>query len=54
MTAFCPAVTRKLEVPGSSLGRDGYCHRGFAYTVLQTAQRPGLCSDAYGTAHYKP
>ena len=29
------------------------CHRGCAYTVLQTAQRPGLYSAAYGTVHYK-
>ena len=25
------------------------CHRGWAYTVLQTVQRPGV----YGTVHYK-
>ena len=29
------------------------CHRGCAYTVLQTVQRHGVCSDAYGTVHYK-
>ena len=29
------------------------CHRGCAYTVLQTVQRPGVCSDVYGTVHYK-
>ena len=26
------------------VGSDGY-HRGFAYTVLQTAQGPGVCSQ---------
>ena len=29
------------------------CHRGCAYTVLQTVQRPGMYSAAYGTVHYK-
>ena len=29
------------------------CHRGCAYTVLQTVQRHGVCSAAYGTVHYK-
>ena len=29
------------------------CYRGCTYTVLQTVQRPGLCSDVYGTVHYK-
>ena len=29
------------------------CHRGCAYTVLQTVQRPGVYSAAYGTVHYK-
>ena len=28
-------------------------HRGCAYTVLQTVQRPGVYSSAYGTVHYK-
>ena len=28
-------------------------HRGCAYTVLQTVQRPGVYSAAYGTVHYK-
>ena len=27
--------------------------RGCAYTVLQTVQRPGVYSAAYGTVHYK-
>ena len=34
------------------VGPDIY-HRGCAYTVLQTVQRPGLCSAAYGTVYYK-
>ena len=29
------------------------CHRGCAYIVLQTVQRPGVYSAAYGTVHYK-
>ena len=29
------------------------CHRGCAYTVLQTVQRPGVYSAAYGTVHYR-
>ena len=28
-------------------------HRGCAYTVLQTVQRPGVYSGVYGTVHYK-
>ena len=29
------------------------CHRGCAYTVLQTVQRHGVYSAAYGTVQYK-
>ena len=29
------------------------CHRGCAYTVLQTVQRHGVYSAAYSTVHYK-
>ena len=29
------------------------CLRGCAYTVIQTVQRPGVYSAAYGTVHYK-
>ena len=29
------------------------CNRGCAYPVLQTVQRPGVYSAAYGTVHYK-
>ena len=28
-------------------------HRGCAYTVPKTVQRPGVYSDAYGNVHYK-
>ena len=28
-------------------------HRGCTYTVRQTVQRNGVCSDVYGTVHYK-
>ena len=29
------------------------CHRGCAYSVLQTVQRHGVYSDVYGTVNYK-
>ena len=29
------------------------CHRGCAYTLLQTVQRHGVYSTVYGTVHYK-
>ena len=29
------------------------CHRGCAYTALQTVQRDGVYGAAYGTVHYK-
>ena len=29
-----------------------YCHRGCAYTVLQTVQKYGVCSVVLGTVHY--
>ena len=29
------------------------CHRGCAYTVLQTIQRPAVYSAAVGNVHYK-
>ena len=34
------------------VGKD-ICHRGCAYTVLQTVQKHGVYSVAYGTVHYK-
>ena len=30
-----------------------FCHRGCAYTVLQTVQMHGVYSPSYGTVHYK-
>ena len=33
--------------------RTDICHRGCAYTVLQTVKRHGVYSAAYGTVHYK-
>ena len=44
--SFVSTWACNLEVPGSNP-----CHR--AYTVLQTVQRHGLYSAAYGTVHYK-
>ena len=38
------------EVPGSNPGR--IVHRVCAYTVLQTVQRPGVYSAAYGSVHH--
>ena len=29
------------------------CHRGCAYTVLQTVEMHGVYSAAYGTVHHK-
>ena len=44
-----------IKTLGSSPGSDT-CHLIFdiccAYTVLQTTQRPGVCSAIYGTVHY--
>ena len=40
-------VTYQVRIP---VGPD-ICHRGCAYTVLQTVQRPGVYSAAYGTVH---
>ena len=37
-----------VQIPAGS----NVCHRSFAYTVLQTVQRPGVCSAVYGTKHY--
>ena len=36
--SFISTRACNLEVPGSNSGRAGYCHRGCAYTVLQTVQ----------------
>ena len=33
--------------------RTDICPRGCAYAVLQTVQRHGVYSAAYGTVHYK-
>ena len=38
-----------VQIP---IGTD-ICHRGCAYTVLQTVQRHEVYSAAYGTVHYK-
>ena len=29
------------------------CHRGYAYIVLQTVQRPGVCSAVYDAVNYR-
>ena len=47
--SFVATRACNLEVP---VGPD-ICHRDFAYTVLQTVQRPVVYSAAYGTVHYK-
>ena len=39
----------QVQIP---VGTD-ICHLGCAYTVLQTVQRHGVHSAAYGTVHYK-
>ena len=40
---------QRVRIP---IGPD-ICHRGCAFTVLQTVQRPAVYSAAYGTVHYK-
>ena len=48
--SFDPVVARYwVRFPTES----GICHLSCAYTVLQTLQRPGMCSAVYGTVHYK-
>ena len=39
----------QARIPG---GTD-ICHRGCAYTVIQTVQRQGVYSAAYGTLYYE-
>ena len=51
--SFVSTRACNLEVTGSNSGRAGYWSRGWAYTVLQTVEMPGLYSAAYGIAHYK-
>ena len=53
--SFVSTGACNLGVPGSNPGRAGYfiCHRGCSYTVLQTVQKHGVYSAAYGTVHYK-
>ena len=51
--SFVSTGACNLEVPGSNPGRPDICHRGCAYTVLQTFQRHGMHSAACGTVHYK-
>ena len=38
-----------VRIPAGSV----VCHRGCAYTVLQTFQRHVVYSAVYGTVHYK-
>ena len=38
-----------VQIPAGS----SVCHRGYAYTVLQTVQMHGVCGALYGTVHYK-
>ena len=50
--SFVSTGACNLEVPGSNPGRAGYLSSWTAYTVLQTVQRPGVYSAAYGTVDY--
>ena len=36
------------EVLGWNPGKSDVCYRGCAYTLLQTVQRPAVCSAVYG------
>ena len=47
-TGACNLVYQ-VQIP---VGTD-ICHRGCAFTVLQTVQRPAVYSAADGTVHYK-
>ena len=51
--SFGPVVARNADVLGSNPGRWDVRHRVCAYTVLQTLQKPGVCSAVCGTVHYK-
>ena len=48
-TGACNLGYRLVRI---SVGTD-ICHRGCAYTVLQTVQRHGVYNAAYGNVHYK-
>ena len=53
--SFVSTVACNLEVPDQvriPVGPD-ICHRGCAYTVLQTVQRHGVYIAVYGTVYYK-
>ena len=50
--SFVSTGACNLEVPVSNPVGPDICHRGCAYTVLQTVQRNGVYSAAYGTVHY--
>ena len=53
-SSFVSTRACNLDVPGLHPGRAEYiCHRGCAYTVLQTVQRDGMYCAAYGNVHYK-
>ena len=47
--SYCSSKLYWVQIP---VGSD-VSHRGCAYTVLQTVQRHGVCSEVYGTVHYK-
>ena len=51
--SFVSTEACNLEVPGANPGRAGYLSSWLCITVLQTVQRPGMYSTAYGTVHYK-
>ena len=52
--SFNPVVARNSEVLGSNPDRAGYLSsRLCIYTVLQTVQMTGVCSDVYCTVHHK-
>ena len=50
--SFVSTGACNLGVPGSNPGRDGYLSSWLCiYTVLQTVQRHGVYSAAYGTRY---
>ena len=50
--SFGPVVARNSEVLGSNTGLWDVWHRGCAYTMLQTVQRPRV-SSVHGIVHYE-
>ena len=51
--SFGPVLARNADVLSSNPGRWDVRHWVFAHRVLQTVQRPGVCSAVCVTVQYK-